>query len=85
MASSGNEAADEEANDAADCVLIASGDADDALDDLVLGSGVTPMDVVDGCSVVASLLRTRIIMVLLGSVPVSFIIYGSLFATPYAL
>ncbi len=85
MASSGNGAADEEANDADDCVIIVPGDVGDALDDFVLGSDVTPVDVIDGGSDVASLLRTRIIMVLVGSVPVSFIIYGSLFATPYAL
>ncbi len=34
---------------------------------------------------VASLSNTLSVIVLVGSVPVSFIVYGSLFATPYTL
>ncbi len=33
----------------------------------------------------ACLSKTLIVIVLAGSVPVSFIVYGSLFATPYTL
>ncbi len=72
----------------ADVVAVSSGidadameEADDAGDCVLIFSG----DVVDSGSGLASLSRTRIVIVLVGSVPVSFIIYGSLFATPYAL
>ncbi len=72
----------------ADVVAVSSGidagameEADDADDCVLSFSG----DVVDGGWGLASLSRTRIVIVLVGSVPVSFIIYGSLFVTPYAL
>ncbi len=66
---------DDEDNDA-------NGDGDDDVDSVVV-CGMPSVGFLTGC--VASLSKTLSVIILVGSVPVSFIVYGNLFATPCTL